>query len=88
MADELTGKVAVITGGSRGIGKEIARSLAAEGCDSLLVARTRERSSGGGQASGVSQTKPAAGSRSPRSTLARWRVASRSSPPCRRHSDG
>ena len=39
---ELTGKVAVVTGGSRGIGKAIARELAREGVDVALVARTPE----------------------------------------------
>jgi NAD(P)-dependent dehydrogenase (short-subunit alcohol dehydrogenase family) len=39
---ELAGKAAIITGGSRGIGKAIARELAREGVDCALVARGRE----------------------------------------------
>jgi NAD(P)-dependent dehydrogenase (short-subunit alcohol dehydrogenase family) len=39
---ELSGKVAVVTGGSRGIGKAIARELALEGADIAIVARNPE----------------------------------------------
>ena len=39
---ELNGKTAIVTGGSRGIGKAIARELAREGVDVAVVARNRE----------------------------------------------
>ena len=39
---ELSGKTAIVTGGSRGIGKAIARELAAEGVDVAITARGRE----------------------------------------------
>ncbi|MBT5775124.1 MAG: SDR family oxidoreductase [Dehalococcoidia bacterium] len=39
---ELAGKVAIVTGGSRGIGKAVARQLAAEGADVAIAARTEE----------------------------------------------
>jgi NAD(P)-dependent dehydrogenase (short-subunit alcohol dehydrogenase family) len=39
----LTGKAAVVTGGSIGIGRAIAAELAAEGADVLVVARNAER---------------------------------------------
>ena len=38
----LEGKRAIVTGGSRGIGKAVARALAAEGCDVVVAARTPE----------------------------------------------
>jgi len=39
---ELAGKTAVVTGGSRGIGKAIARELAREGVSVAIVARGQE----------------------------------------------
>ncbi len=38
---ELTGKKAIVTGGSRGIGKAIARELALEGVDVVIAARDK-----------------------------------------------
>lgn len=38
----LKGKKAIVTGGTRGIGRAIATLLAAEGCDVAICARTRE----------------------------------------------
>lgn len=40
---ELEGKVAVVTGGSRGIGRAIARRFAEEGADVVISARTAEK---------------------------------------------
>ena len=39
---QLTDKRAIVTGGSRGLGKEIARSLAQEGVDVVIASRNRE----------------------------------------------
>jgi 3-oxoacyl-[acyl-carrier protein] reductase len=36
----MSGKIALVSGGSRGIGRTCAESLAAEGCDVMIVART------------------------------------------------
>jgi NAD(P)-dependent dehydrogenase (short-subunit alcohol dehydrogenase family) len=47
MADALAGRVAVITGASRGIGAAIAQRFAAEGAAVALVARSLEPGSGG-----------------------------------------
>ena len=40
---ELTGKTAIVTGGSRGIGKQVALLLAMEGVDVAIAARDPER---------------------------------------------
>lgn len=40
---ELRGKAAIVTGGSRGIGKAIARQLASEGADVVIAARNADR---------------------------------------------
>ncbi len=39
---ELNGKTAIVTGGSRGIGKAIARELGREGVDVAIASRGRE----------------------------------------------
>jgi 3-oxoacyl-[acyl-carrier protein] reductase len=39
---ELAGRVAIVTGGSRGIGRAVAQELAREGVDVAICARQRE----------------------------------------------
>ena len=43
MSRDLEGRIGVVTGAGRGIGREIARSLAAEGMSILLLARTGDQ---------------------------------------------
>ena len=40
---DLTGRVALVTGGGRGIGRGIARALAHAGADVVLAARSRDQ---------------------------------------------
>jgi 3-oxoacyl-[acyl-carrier protein] reductase len=42
----LRGKAAIVTGGSRGIGKAVARTLLSEGCAVTICARNGERLEG------------------------------------------
>ena len=39
---DLSGRVAIVTGSSRGIGKDIALALAEAGCDICVAAKTTE----------------------------------------------
>ncbi len=63
MNDTLKGKVAVVTGAGRGLGRQVALLLAAEGATVVLVARNREQLRETGQAilqtAGVAQAIPA-----------------------------
>jgi 3-oxoacyl-[acyl-carrier protein] reductase len=57
---ELTGKIAVVTGSSRGLGLAAARALAVEGCHVVVCARGEERLR---QAAGELSAEAAAGAR-------------------------
>ena len=52
----LQGRHAIVTGGSRGIGKAIARELAREGADVTIVARNKAMASTGGMFDPVVRT--------------------------------
>ena len=40
---DLTGKVAIVTGASSGLGRQFAKALSEQGCDVAILARRKER---------------------------------------------
>lgn len=49
MSQSLRGKIAIVTGGSRGIGRAVCQGLAAEGCGVVVTSRTEVDESADGQ---------------------------------------
>lgn len=58
MPGELQGKIAMVTGASRGIGEAIARRFAAEGATVVITARSLEPGSGRFTENAAAETKP------------------------------
>ena len=69
---ELKGKVAIVTGGNRGIGKAIGQELAKEGADVAIVARNKAALDAAAAEIGKQQRrKRASGSSPTRATMPR-----------------
>ena len=77
MPGEFQGKVAVITGGSRGIGRGIAVALAKEGAQTVLVSSSKSNLDAAAKTVGGGRRTCTADDRRPISR--RWQAASRCS---------